>query len=91
MTTLLPANVKVHLALGYIDCARVSMVSPCWCKPFCIRTPFTGHLFVFRGRTGANLIKIIYWDGTGFYLFIHGSSTASSCGRRASRPVRRCH
>jgi len=29
--------------------------------------PFTGHLFVFRGRTRANLIKIIYWDGTGFY------------------------
>ena len=31
--------------------------------------PFTGHLFVFRGRTRANLIKIIYWDGTGFCLF----------------------
>ncbi|WP_249167032.1 IS66 family insertion sequence element accessory protein TnpB [Bradyrhizobium sp. JYMT SZCCT0428] len=27
--------------------------------------PFTGHLFVFR----ANLIRIIYWDGTGFCLF----------------------
>ena len=32
--------------------------------------PFTGHLFVFRGRNRANLIKIIYWDGTGFCLFI---------------------
>lgn len=31
--------------------------------------PFTGHLFVFRGRTRANPIKIIYWDGTGFCLF----------------------
>ena len=31
--------------------------------------PFTGHLFVFRGRTRANLIKIIFWDGTGFCLF----------------------
>lgn len=31
--------------------------------------PFTGHLFVFRGRTRANLIRIIYWDGTGFCLF----------------------
>jgi transposase len=26
--------------------------------------PFSGHLFLFRGRK-ANLIKIVYWDGTG--------------------------
>jgi transposase len=31
--------------------------------------PFTGHMFVFRGRTRANLIKIIYCDGTGLWLF----------------------
>ena len=30
---------------------------------------FTGHLFVFRGRTRANLIKIVFWDGTGLCLF----------------------
>ena len=30
--------------------------------------PFLGHLFVFRGRK-ANLIKIVYWDGTGLCLF----------------------
>jgi len=45
------------------------MASPCWCKASCSRIPFTGHLFVFRGRSRANLIKIIYWDGTGFCLF----------------------
>ena len=27
-----------------------------------------GHLFVFRGRK-ANLIKIVFWDGTGLCLF----------------------
>ena len=26
--------------------------------------PFTGHMFVFRGRQG-DLIKIIWWDGQG--------------------------
>ena len=26
--------------------------------------PFSGHLFAFRGRK-ANLIKILFWDGTG--------------------------
>ena len=30
--------------------------------------PFSGHLFVFRGRK-ANLIKIVFWDGTGLCLF----------------------
>jgi transposase len=30
--------------------------------------PFSGHLFVFRGRK-ANLLKIVFWDGTGLCLF----------------------
>jgi transposase len=30
--------------------------------------PFSGHLFVFRGKRG-NLVKILYWDGQGFCLF----------------------
>src|SRR5258705_13453461 len=30
--------------------------------------PFSGHLFVFRARK-ANLIKIVFWDGTGLCLF----------------------
>jgi transposase len=29
---------------------------------------FSGHLFVYRGRK-ANLIKIVFWDGTGLCLF----------------------
>ena len=30
--------------------------------------PFSGHMFVFRGRRG-DLIKIIWWDGQGACLF----------------------
>ena len=30
--------------------------------------PFSGHLFVFRGRRG-DLIKIVWWDGQGACLF----------------------
>jgi transposase len=30
--------------------------------------PFNGHLFAFRGRK-ANLLKIVFWDGTGLCLF----------------------
>ena len=30
--------------------------------------PYSGHVFVFRGRRG-DLIKIIWWDGQGACLF----------------------
>ncbi len=30
--------------------------------------PLSGHLFVFRNRR-ENLVKILYWDRTGFCLF----------------------
>jgi transposase len=30
--------------------------------------PFSGHLFVFRGRRG-DLVKILWWDGDGLCLF----------------------
>ncbi len=30
--------------------------------------PFSGHLFVFRGRRG-DLVKIVWWDGQGACLF----------------------
>ncbi|WP_425907087.1 IS66 family insertion sequence element accessory protein TnpB [Nitrobacter sp. TKz-YC02] len=69
MTALLPPNVKVHLALGYIDMRKGIDGLAMLVQGVLHQDPFTGHLFVFRGRTRANLIKIIYWDGTGFCLF----------------------
>ena len=30
--------------------------------------PFSGHLFVFRGKRG-DYIKVLYWDGSGLCLF----------------------
>ena len=32
------------------------------------QNPFSGHVFVFRGRRG-DLIKLIWWDGDGLCLF----------------------
>ena len=69
MTTMLPPNVKVHLALGFIDMRKGIDGLAMLVQGVLQQDPFTGHLFVFRGRTRANLIKIIYWDGTGFCLF----------------------
>ena len=69
MTTLLPPNVKVHLALGYIDMRKGIDGLAILVQEVLRQDPFTGHLFVFRGRTRANLIKIVFWDGTGLCLF----------------------
>ena len=66
---LLPPGVKVHLALGYIDMRKGIDGLAMLVQGVLQQDPFTGHLFVFRGRTRANLIKIVFWDGTGLCLF----------------------
>ena len=30
--------------------------------------PFSGHLFVFRGKRG-DYVKVLYWDGSGLCLY----------------------
>ena len=67
--TLLPPNVRVHLALSYIDMRKGIDGLAMLVQGELRQDPFSGHLFVFRGRSRANLIKIVYWDGTGFCLF----------------------
>ena len=63
MTTMLPPNVKVHLAMGFIDMRKGIDGLAMLVQGVLHQDPFTGHLFVFRGRNRANLIKIIYHDG----------------------------
>ena len=69
--TLLPAGVKVHLAFGYTDMRKVIDGLALLVQEVLHQDPFSGHLFVFRGRK-ANLIKIVFWDGTGLCLFTKG-------------------
>ena len=66
--TLLPAGVKVHLAFGYTDMRKGMDGLAMLVQERAAQDPFSGHLFVFRGRK-ANLIKIVFWDGTGLCLF----------------------
>ena len=66
--TLLPAGVKVHLAIGYTDMRKGIDGLAMLAQGVLRQDPFSGHLFVFRGRK-ANLIKIVFWDGTGLCLF----------------------
>lgn len=66
--TLLPPGVKVHLALGYTDMRKGMDSLGVLVQEVLQQDPFSGHLFVFRGRK-ANLIKVVFWDGTGLCLF----------------------
>ena len=75
MTTLLPPNVKVHLALGFIDMRKGIDGLAMLVQGVLHQDPFTGHLFVFRGRTRANLIKILFWVR---YQTRHGDADQSA-------------
>src|ERR1700687_1929476 len=65
---LLPPGVKVHLAFGFVDMRKGIDGLAMLVQGVLRQDPFSGHLFVFRGRK-ANLIKIVFWDGTGLCLF----------------------
>jgi transposase len=60
--TLLPPGVKVLLAVGYVDMRKGIDGLAILVQGVLRQDPFSGHLFVFRGRTKANLIKIVFWD-----------------------------
>lgn len=55
------------MALGYIDMRKGIDGFGILVRGVLHQDTFTGHLF--RGRTRANLVKIIHWDGAAFYLF----------------------
>jgi transposase len=64
----LPCGTRVWLAAGATDMRKgfdgLSMLVQGALK----RDPFSGHVFVFRGRRG-DLIKVLWWSGDGLCLF----------------------
>ena len=64
----IPTGVRIYLAMGPTDMRKgfdgLSMLAQEVLK----QEPFSGHLFVFRGKRG-DLVKVLYWDGQGFCLF----------------------
>lgn len=64
----LPAGTRVYLACGRTD-MRKGMDGLAVLAQTVLRSdPFSGHVFVFRGRRG-DQIKALYWDGQGLCLF----------------------
>ncbi len=79
---LVPSGVRVHIALGVTDMRKGLDGLAMLVQGVLEQDPFSGHLFAFRGRK-ANLIKIVFWDGTGLCLFTKRCRRSMSEGRFA--------
>jgi len=63
-----PTNTKVWLAAGVTDMRKGFNGLSALAEKVLKQNPYSGHLFVFRGRRG-DLIKVIWFDGQGACLF----------------------
>lgn len=64
-----PSGVRVWLATGHTDMRRGMNGLSLQVQEVLRRDPYSGHLFVFRGRRG-DLIKVLWHDTQGFCLFV---------------------
>ena len=63
-----PTSTKIWLAGGVTDMRKGFVGLSALAEAVLRQDPYSGHLFVFRGRRG-DLIKVIWWDGQGACLF----------------------
>ena len=65
----LPSHTRIWLAAGVTD-MRSGFNSPAAkVQTVLERDPFSGHVFVFRGKRG-DLIKVLWWSGDGMCLLM---------------------
>ena len=76
-----PPGVRVWLAAGATDMRRGFDGLARQVQEALGQDPFSGQLFVFRGRRG-DLVKVLWWDGQGLCSTPSGWSAATSSGRR---------
>lgn len=63
-----PSNTRIWLAAGVTDMRKGFNGLSMLVQQTLQEDPFSGHLFIFRGRRG-DLCKIIWWDSQGACLF----------------------
>jgi transposase len=63
------SGTQIWLACGLTDMRRGMNSLAAQVQEKLKTDPFSGHVFVFRGRRG-DLLKILWWDGDGQCLFI---------------------
>src|SRR5215210_3281735 len=64
----LPAGTRVWLAAGVTDMRKGMDGLAALAQTALAEDPFSGHIFVFRGRRG-DLVKLLWFDGDGLCLF----------------------
>lgn len=63
----LPAGMHIWIAAGVTDLRRGFDGLSSAIQTVLEKDPFSGHVFVFRGRRG-DLLKVLWWDGDGLCL-----------------------
>lgn len=64
----LPGGTRVWLAAGVTDMRKGMDGLAGLAQTALAENPFSGHIFVFRGRRG-DLVKLLWFDGDGLCLF----------------------
>lgn len=64
----LPSGTKIWIAAGVTDMRRGFHGLSAQVQTVLQQEPFSGHVFVFRGRRG-DMVKLLWWDGDGLCLF----------------------
>lgn len=60
----LPTGTKIWIAAGVTDVRRGFDGLSAQVQTVLQLQPFSGHVFVFRGRRG-DIVKLLWWDGDG--------------------------
>jgi len=63
----LPAGTRVWVAAGVTDMRKGMDGLAALVQTTLLENPFSGHIFVFRGRRG-DLVKLVWFDGDGLCL-----------------------
>lgn len=63
----LPTGTQIWIAAGKTDLRRGFTGLSAIVQTTLQQDPFSGHVFVFRGRRG-DLLKVLWWDGDGLCL-----------------------
>jgi transposase len=82
----LPPGARVWLAAGATDMRRGFDGLARQVQAVLGADPFSGHLFVFRGRRG-DLVKVLWWDTQGLVLYAKRLERESSTGAAEDRVV----
>jgi transposase len=81
----LPMGTRVWLAAGVTDMRRGMDGLAAQIQTTLAENPFSGHVFVFRGRRG-DLVKLLWWSGDGLNLFAKRLERGRKCCAKHLRP-----